>query len=266
MNFQKSMRIDPRKRWNKLYNRTSPFKVIRQSLLAEISEKIIKLQNLPPTKEPTKLRTVVGHIRKNKQASRTMIYHRCPLKLQNDDRYFPLIWNKPSSSDVIDEVSGQALCHISLLCRDVICECNKCTLGCHILEYFCDVCKLKLCVKPSVVPIGNLSGSLAEDCQLPIFYVQNDENDAVKKVSDIDVMRDTGCTVGFDKRECNIMATIEIENSPPGYLQLRDIETGMVLYLPQMESIGHIEPIKMSPIGIWLQVLWMGILFNMAQL
>ena len=64
---------------------------------------------------------------------------------------------------------------------------------------------------------------------LPPFYVQNNENDAEEIRNDVDRMRDRGYTVGFDGKDCNIKATIETGNSPPGYLQLRSIRTGELI-------------------------------------
>ena len=119
--------IDIRKRWNRLYDRSPLFSAIRQSFSAEISGKMIQLRYLLPAKEPAK--HAVGHFRKNGGISRILIYRRNQMKLHHDDRCLPLIRNKPCSSEVIDELSGQTLSHITLLCRDVICKCNKCATG-----------------------------------------------------------------------------------------------------------------------------------------
>ena len=38
---------------------------------------------------------------------------------------FPSIWKEPDPSASVDDASGVELRHITLLCRDMICECNK---------------------------------------------------------------------------------------------------------------------------------------------
>ena len=225
----------PRKRWNKLYSRNPWLKVTRQTLSAEISGKMIQLQNFLPAKEPAKHRFAVCHFRENGRISRSLIYRRCN---DDDDRCLPLIRNQPCSSEDFDEVSGQTLSHITLLCRDVICECNKCTNGCFMAVLFCDACILKYLMELTEGPFTIKSGSYAEDCLLPPFYVQNDENEVKEITSDIDAMIDSGTTVGFEGKDCNINATIETENSPPGYLKLRDIQTGKLFWKPCIWSIA----------------------------
>ena len=202
------MKIEPRKRWNKLYDRNPPYNNVQELLSVEISR---------------------NFFRKYKIASRCLIYRRCQLKSQHEEWCFPLIWNEPGLSNVIDEISGETLCHITLLCRDLICECNKCTTGCTTSEFSCDVCKVNLFSKPMKGPGHKLTGSFAENCMLPIFYVRTDENHSVKKWSDIDIMDYDGRNVGFDVNESNIFATIDTDASQPGYLQLRDVKTGHLL-------------------------------------
>ena len=240
-----SLNIDPRKRWNKLYNRTTSMKVTRQSLSAEILSKMIQLRRLLPAKESAKRLNAEGHIQTNAKVSRILIYRRCQLELHDDDRCFPSIsiWNESCLLEVVDEVSGQCLSHITLLCRDVICECSKCTTGCSTEVLLCYVCRLKHGME---TPGANESGSCAEDCLLPPFYVQNDANYAGEKLSDIDVMIDIGYTVGFDGKDCNIMAIIESGNSPPGYLQLRDIKTGELICVSRINSIRCFKADKIA--------------------
>ena len=236
-----SSNIDRRKRWKKLYNRTTSLKVTRQSLSAELSRKMIQLRYLLPVKEPAKRRYDVCHFREKGRFSKILIYLPCQMKLHDDDLCLPLIWNEPSSSDIIDEVSGQTLSHITLLCRDVICKCNKCTAGCSTFALLCYACILKHAMNEMEVQRMNLSGSYAEDCMLPPFYVQTNKNDAEEIMSDIDRMVDRGYTVGFDGKDCNIVATIETGNSPPGYLRLRYIGTGELISMSRIRSIGPPE-------------------------
>ena len=197
------MRIEPRKRWNKLYDRNLPFKDVRELLSVEISNKITLLRN-------------------------------------DEGWCFPLIWNEPGSSNVIDEVSGENLCHITLLCRDVICECNTCTTGCTRTQFSCESCKLDLTSETLTEPNLQFSGSFAEYSTLPIFHVQTDGNNTVKKCSDIDMMAPAGERVGFGVKESNIVAIVDMDKSRPGYLQLRNVRTGKLCRWP--ESSSHEKP------------------------
>ena len=223
-------KIDPRKRWKKLYDRHPPFKALRELLSAEISNKITQLRNAEPVIGPVKYRNVDCLLRRYETVSRILIYRRCQLKSQHKDVCFPLIWNEPDSSNVFDEVSGDNLCHITLLCRDVICECNTCTTeACYGLRSSCATCKLNLFTETMVGHNQQLSGSFAENCMLPTFYLQTDnKNYFVKKCSDIDVMIYTRRRVGFDMKESNIFATVDTEKSRPGYLRLRELETDRI--------------------------------------
>ena len=128
-------------------------------------------------------------------------------------------------------VSGEKLCHITLLCREMICECNTCTTGCTgptESKLPCDTCKTIRFTQVATEPIRQLSGSFAENCMLPVFYVQTDGNYSVKKCSDIDLMIHKGQKIGFDVNQSNIYATVYTDESRPGYLQLRHVETGRV--------------------------------------
>ena len=243
------LRIDPRKRWSKLYDRTYSFRGIRQSLSAEITQ----FQNLLPVKESAERRSAVGQFWRNERVSRILIYCRCQLELRDDGRCFHMVWNEPCLSG-IDEESGQTLSHITLLCRDVICECNKCTTDCPNprWRFSCEVCTIKDVGERTNTLLTIQSGSCAEDCMLPIFYVHNNENDVVEKMSDIDFMAHyRGYAVGFDEKECNVVATIETKNSPPGYLQLKGIGTGKQFCMPYIDFFGHHNPYKQSSILSW---------------
>ena len=230
------MNIDLRKRWTKLYDRNPLFKLhIQETLSAEISNKSIQLRNVLSSKEPARCWNAECFRRKRERVHRILIYHRCEMELQNAEQCFPLIWNKPgSTSEVIDEVSGEALCHITLLCRDVICETNKCTTGCPTAKFSCDACKMKGINNSSE---HQICGSYAEDCMLPVIYVKNCPNDAIKKWGDVDYMFHIGLYAGFEETESDIFATIEMDKSPPGYLQLRRIATGKLFRWPEITNL-----------------------------
>ena len=211
------MEIKPRKRWNKLYDRNPSFKTSQELLSVEISKKITHIRNVKPVEGPDKYRNVEYQLRKYKMVSESLIYRRCQLKSKHKE---------PGSSNVIDEVSGENLCHITLLCRDIICECNKCTTGCTGLEFICDACKMILLSETFISkPNIKISGSYAEKCMLPIFYVPSDRNNSVKKMSDVDMMVDTRNKVGFDVKEYNLDSIVDTRKSRPGYLQLRGLGT-----------------------------------------
>ena len=166
---------------------------------------------------------------KYKPISRILIYRRIQIDSKPGEGCFPLIWNIPDSSTVIDEVSGENLCHITLLCRDVLCECNSCTTGCSGVVFSCGMCQMKLYLENTTELNFQYSGSVAENCIPPIFYLQTDGNNSIKKWSDIDLMEHTGKYVGFDVNEPNIFATVDTDESRPGYLRLRVFETGRLL-------------------------------------
>ena len=227
------MNIDLRKRWNKLYDRKPLFELqIQEILSTEILNKSTQIQNELSSKEPAQCWNADRVYR---------IYRRCKLEFQNEDQYFPLTWNKPVSSKVIDEVSGEALCHIALLCRDVICETNKCTTGCSLPNFSCGTCRLRALMDSSA--IQNVCGSFAEGCMLPTFYVQNDKIGTIKIWSDVDYMVHPIGTVGFGNTESDIVAVIDTDNSPPGYLQLRDIRTRILCCRPEEKNnFDFLEP------------------------
>ena len=223
-----NLKIEPRKRWNKLYDRNSPYEAVRELLSAEISNKITQLRNVEPVKEPVKHRNVGCLLRKYEIVSKILIYRRCQSKSGHEEGYFPLIWNEPGPSEVIDEVSGETLSNITLLCRDMICEFDKCTTGCTHPYFSCDKCQVNRFTELITGPKSPTMycGSFAENCMLPIFYLKTDRNCSVKKWSDVDMMVYAGHKVGFHVNESDISATIDTEKSRPGYLRLRKFGTG----------------------------------------
>ena len=194
---------------------------------------------------------------------RILIYHRKNLKLRNDALSFPLNLNESGSLEDIDEVSGEALCHITQLCRDVICETRRCTTGCPTMKFSCGACRMRYYTQFSNYILSNVCGSFAEGCMLPIFYVQNDKTGAMKIWSDIDYMVQHELKIGFEGTEADIFASIETENTPPGYLQLREIGTGKLHSVPgrikKLDSLGPnkkysvfrslVQDISFSPLG-----------------
>ena len=237
IDMMNARKIDLRERWKKLYDRNPPFEAVRELLSAEISNKVTQLQTIRPVMKPVKYRNVDTLLRKYETVSRTLIYRRCQLKSQHGEGCFPLTWIKPESSNIIDEVSGENLSHITLLCRDVICECNTCTTGCTTaicteLDSSCQTCSLNLFTETIVNLTHQYCGSFAENCMLPIFYIHTDGNLSVKKRSDIDIMMaQPRGKVGFDVTESNIFARIDTGISRPGFLRLRDLESGGWLVL-----------------------------------
>ena len=239
------MNIDLRKRWIKLYDRNPPFKLhIQETLSAEISNKYLQVQNDISSKEPAQCWNAECSLRKRERVHRILIYHRCKMELQNAQPCFPLIWKEPVSSEVIDEVSGVALCHITLLCRDVICEANKCTTGCPTAKFSCGACRMRTytqCSKDALLSV--VTGSFAEGCTLPIFYKESAEIGAIKIWSDIDGMYPTGNKVGFEETESDIIAFICTERTPPGYLQLRQIGTKeLYCALEERQKLEYLGP------------------------
>ena len=222
MQKMNDLKIDPRKRWHKLYDRNPKFKSVQKLLSVEISNKVYQLRNVQPVVGPVKYRNVDCLLRRYETASRILIYRRCQVE-SHRECYFRRVCNKPGSSSDIDEVSGETLSHITLLCRDVICECNTCTTRTCTGGYLsCDTCSFNFFLsEPIPYPKSQLSGSFAEHCMLPTFYLQTDCS--VKKWSDIDAMIYKGETVGFDVTESDIFATVDTDGSRPGYLRLREL-------------------------------------------
>ena len=109
-------------------------------------------QNKPTSKFYTRDKTIekcwiAGNFLQNENNFFSRIHRLLRLKPQSVERCFPLISVEPDSSVSIDEVSGETLSHITRLCRDLICECNKCTTGCAAEKFSCDACNLKCLTK-----------------------------------------------------------------------------------------------------------------------
>ena len=175
------------------------------------------------------------------------IYHRQAWNERKDGASFPLIWKETNPSASVDDVSGVALRHITLLCRDVISECNKCTTGCPGNKPSCDACELdyKEYVKNRVVTTPLYYGSFAEGCMLPTYFIWNEMNEEIKKCGDIDKMYDSEGLVGFSAGiESNIFAIIKTENCEPGFLRLEIVGNGNILRLleitPLHENTLHV--------------------------
>ena len=172
LSYMAHTKVDPHKCMIKLYERTHPFKDIQVSLLAEILNKLTQFRIVQTWEEPKRRRNVEGFHRKYERVSRILIYRRCQSKIKREKQCFPLIWDEPGTSKVIDGVSGEALRHITLLCRDMICECNKCTTGCPKESGSCDKCNLNKYIDRKCIAkylAMDFSGSFAEDCTLPMF-------------------------------------------------------------------------------------------------
>ena len=79
------------------------------------------------------------------------------------------------------------------------------------------------------------SGSYREGCIIPTYFIENESGDRVRKKSDIDYMWNLGSRVGFES-EIGTGIDLYIDTSdphrPPGYLQLRQIQTGNVMRMP----------------------------------
>ena len=235
LNACSMIRINPRNRWFKLYERNPRFTSTISALSTQLNRAIqARSPNTKSASAETISRSIMIPMDTHLKYYKVRIYHRQAWNPMKEGTSFPLIWKEPDPSSSVDDVSGVALRHITLLCRDVICECNKCTMGCPsrvLSKPMCDVCLLEpqennLRVDPSHL----YSGSFAEGCMLPTFYVWNEMNEAIKKMSDIDEMVDSEGLVGFSAdNESNIFATIEMENCKPGYLRLRVVGDGRIL-------------------------------------
>ena len=79
------------------------------------------------------------------------------------------------------------------------------------------------------------SGSYREGCIIPTYFIENESGDRVRKKSDIDYMWNLRSRVGFES-EIGTGIDFYIDTSdphrPPGYLQLRQIQTGNVMRMP----------------------------------
>ena len=221
--------INPRNRWLKLYERNPRFTATMSTLLKQLHQAIQTQSRFTESSPSEKSipRSIVIPIDKYQKCYKVRIYHRQAWNPMKEGASFPSIWKEPDPSASVDDVSGLALRHITLLCRDMICECNKCTKGCNFWgKVGCDTCKQDIheYLMRHAHPSGIYYGSFAEGCMLPTFYVWNKMNETIKKSSDIDWMAGSLGLVGFNaENESNIFATIETENCKPGYLRLRFI-------------------------------------------
>ena len=226
------VKINPRNRWFKLYERNPRFTFTISALSTQLN-RAIQARSRFTDDEPDETipRSFVIPMEQYPKCYKVRIYHRQTSNEMKEGASFPLTWEEPDPSASVDDVSRVALSHITLLCRDVICECNKCTTGCPVNKSECDACKLGKynCRYSDSSPI-QCYGSFAEGCLLPTFFDWNEMNEATKKWGDIDYMFDTGHQVGFSVGNAsNILATIEMEDCKPGYLRLREAENSEIL-------------------------------------
>ena len=247
--------INPRNRWFKLYERNPLFTYNTTSALSTQLYMTIQArrQFLDESVLPVET-TISGSLipsDKYPKCYKVRIYHRQTWNHLKEGGSFPSIWKEPDPSAWIDDVSGVALRHITLLCRDMICECNKCTTGCPVGgggPRFCEACLMKFFDSMPIISLSAVSGSVAEGCMLPTFLFQHEFNKAIKKWSDIDIMYDAGRQVGFSTEiiERNIFATIETDNNcRPGYFKLRVAGTGEIFRLSDnMEFLANPEELR----------------------
>ena len=182
--------INPRHRWLKLYERNPQihFHDIRpidttepDSFNLEVDwQRMNQLENLFQEVSRVPLDEYLN-------CYKVRIYHRQAWNPMMEGASFPSIWKEPDPSTLVDDVSGVALYHITLLGRDMICECNKCTTG--LFSQFNQdsamLARLDLYRAPDmsrVVPSPFVySESFAEGCMLPSFFVCNELNKPIKK-------------------------------------------------------------------------------------
>ena len=160
--------------------------------------------------------------------------------------------DKLDSSERIDEISKVPLCHITLLCKDLICEGNNCT-DCTewVSTPTCDSCRLKFAYESTQLVNKSLklvlSGSFNEGTNMPAFQIENISGVKHWKRSDLDYMYDIGLTVGFDPIiDTDVSAIADMDNSPPGYLRLK--RTGELVLYPSNGNPfkQHLGPEKYS--------------------
>ena len=253
--------INPRNRWLKLYERNPRFTSTISALSTQLN-RVIQARSRFIDDDPDEIipRSILIPMDKFPKCYKVRIYYRQAWNPVTEGSSFMSIWKEPDPSASVDDVSGIALRHITLFCRDVICECNKCTMGCSSdISGQCDVCKLdhEVCamrLNVFSVLVGHC-GSFAEGCMLPTFFVWNELNEPIQKLSDIDVMIDSGRRVGFSaKFESNIFATIEMKNCKPGYLRLRVVENKIILRFSGIIDIIGISANIQNQIDIAVQI------------
>ena len=222
--------INPRLRWIKLYERNPRFTSTISALSTQLNRLIQSRSRLTEDEPAGSIpRSIASPLDEYLNCYKVRIYHRQAWNPMMEGASFPLIWKEPDPSTLVDDVSGVALYHITLLGRDMICECNKCTLGCQSVQSGqCDACRLDFTEHQTerVVPSPVYSESFAEGCMLPSFFVCNELNKPIKKMSDIDMMLVLKDLAGFG---ADTFATTEMENCKPGYLRLRVAENGQLL-------------------------------------
>ena len=234
-----SLTIDPRQRWTELYRRKSLFLCLQTALMCEFEKLVEKCSS-------TELTTSVSTLREEKSAQktaaspvetiRTRSHRTAPQTREvvstfsNNKSQF-MIWDQPAPLGQIDTVSGAPLCNITLLCRDMICECNFCT-ECSMDES-CGVCDFRFYHLFLRNSHQHLTGSYREGCILPPFFVTNSSGEQVLIRSDLDYMFNKGQSVGLELKVGletdtfdDMLAIIETDKSPPGYLRFRGVEPG----------------------------------------
>ena len=226
--------INPRNRWFKLYERNPQLTSTTSELSIQLYRTIqARRQILDESSEAeTMTRGSLIPLNKYQKFDKARIYHRHSWNQVDEGGSFPLVWKKPDPSVWVDDVSGVALRHITLLCRDMICECNKCTTGCpdNTRSKYCDACRMDSMQSF----ISQATGSFAEGCMLPTYFVRNELNKSIKKSSDFDTMYDSERRVGFNTEiESNIFATIEADNYRPGFLRLRVVGNEQIFHLSE---------------------------------
>ena len=140
------IKISPRKSWLKLYERNPRFASTTSALSTQLY-KTIQAQSRFLDKSAPAVTTARGFLNTSDRypkCYKVCIYHRQTWNHLEGGGSFPSIWKEPDPSAWIDDGSGVALSHITLLCRDMICECSKCTTGCSVdyVSRCCDTCRL----------------------------------------------------------------------------------------------------------------------------
>ena len=246
--------INPRQRWNELYRRKSSFLSLQTALVYEFDRLVENCLSAEiNTSGSSSGGEMSAHERGNKNNRENKIevvpnsrlamshvetirtrFHRQTLQprevstISNNKSQF-MIWNQSDLLEQIDVVSGAPLCNITLLCRDMICECNHCT-ECSMDES-CGVCDFRFYHLFLRTSHQHLTGSYREGCILPPFFVTNSSGEKVLIQSDLDYMFNKGHSVGLKLKVGletdtfdDMLAIIETDKSPPGYLRFRGVE------------------------------------------